>query len=239
MKDTIFAQEQKVKDFVFNESVVGVFPDMVKRSVPGYPTIVSAMGKLAAMYCKDGGTVFDLGTSLGAVAMSVREAMVAKGKHAQIYAVDSSKPMIEKLKANSTHLPDFFPILGDAEEVIDGVGADVVTMNLVLQFITPERRLDVLKTIFNSLKEGGAFLITEKFYDDVEENNDDLITMHHEFKAAQGYSPVEIQQKADSIRDVMLIDTIEKRVDQLEEIGYSRCFIWYQCFNFYSMVAIK
>jgi hypothetical protein len=39
--DRLFAQPlAQVPDFAFNEDVVRVFPDMIKRSVPGYPTIV-------------------------------------------------------------------------------------------------------------------------------------------------------------------------------------------------------
>ena len=47
--DRLFAQPlDQVPDFVFNEDVAKVFPDMIKRSVPGYPTIVENLGVLAA-----------------------------------------------------------------------------------------------------------------------------------------------------------------------------------------------
>ena len=43
--DRLFAQPLAlVPDFVFNEDVVRVFPDMIKRSVPGYATIVENIG---------------------------------------------------------------------------------------------------------------------------------------------------------------------------------------------------
>ena len=49
--DRLFAQPlEQVPDFVFNEDVVRVFPDMIKRSVPGYPTIVENLGVLAARF---------------------------------------------------------------------------------------------------------------------------------------------------------------------------------------------
>ncbi len=41
----------QVPDFTFNEDVVRVFPDMIKRSVPGYPTIVENTGVLAGSFC--------------------------------------------------------------------------------------------------------------------------------------------------------------------------------------------
>jgi tRNA (cmo5U34)-methyltransferase len=37
MRDQVFASPQaNIVDFAFNEEVVRVFPDMIRRSVPGY-----------------------------------------------------------------------------------------------------------------------------------------------------------------------------------------------------------
>ena len=71
-KDSIYATEQAVKDFSFDQHVVEVFPDMIQRSVPGYATIVSTMGKLAGEYAQSNSNLYDLGCSLGAVTLSMR-----------------------------------------------------------------------------------------------------------------------------------------------------------------------
>ena len=63
-KDNIYANQQAVKDFTFDERVVEVFPDMIQRSVPGYATIVSTMGKLAGQYAQNNSNLYDLGLSL-------------------------------------------------------------------------------------------------------------------------------------------------------------------------------
>ena len=40
MKDTIYrSNNTSIQPFEFNEQVVGVFPDMIERSIPGYPGI--------------------------------------------------------------------------------------------------------------------------------------------------------------------------------------------------------
>ena len=52
-KDSIYANQIEVKDFTFDANVVEVFPDMIQRSVPGYATIVSTMGKLAGQFAID------------------------------------------------------------------------------------------------------------------------------------------------------------------------------------------
>ena len=62
----------QVPDFTFNEDVVRVFPDMIKRSVPGYPAIVENTGVLAAQFALANSTLYDLGCSLGAVTQALR-----------------------------------------------------------------------------------------------------------------------------------------------------------------------
>ena len=59
--DRLFAQPlAQVPDFAFNEDVVRVFPDMIKRSVPGYPTIVENLGVLAAQFAQPSDKVLDV-----------------------------------------------------------------------------------------------------------------------------------------------------------------------------------
>ncbi len=74
-------------DFVFDERVVRVFPDMIRRSVPGYGTIVPMIGMLARRYAQPGTRLYDLGCSLGAATLAMRAAVRAPG--VEIVAVDN------------------------------------------------------------------------------------------------------------------------------------------------------
>lgn len=60
IKDNIYANKQVVEDFSFDAKVVEVFPDMIQRSVPGYTTIVSTMGKLAGQYAQNNSNIYNL-----------------------------------------------------------------------------------------------------------------------------------------------------------------------------------
>lgn len=87
--DRLFAQPlPQVPDFAFNEDVVRVFPDMIKRSVPGYPTIVENLGVLAAQFAQPGSVLYDLGSSLGAVTQALRRHVRTEG--CRVIAVDNS-----------------------------------------------------------------------------------------------------------------------------------------------------
>ena len=54
-KDRIYATDQEGDEpFRFNEAVADVFPDMLRRSIPGYAASIEAIGSLAARYVTEG-----------------------------------------------------------------------------------------------------------------------------------------------------------------------------------------
>ncbi|TMO69564.1 carboxy-S-adenosyl-L-methionine synthase CmoA [Pseudoalteromonas aurantia] len=237
--DSIYATEQQIKDFSFDENVVEVFPDMIQRSVPGYATIVSTMGKLAGQYAQSNSNLYDLGCSLGAVTLSMRRNI--EKQNCEIIAVDNSKAMVERCQLHLKGFKSDVPVnvvLGDITE-LELKNASVVALNFTLQFIPQEQREDVLKRIFNSLKPGGVLLLSEKIKGENELTDNLLIDLHHDFKRHNGYSELEISQKRTAIENVMRPDTLSTHLERLNTIGFSQTQVWYQCFNFCSLVAIK
>ena len=66
--DSLYANPlQQVDAFAFDEAVVNVFPDMIKRSVPGYATIINMIGNLAERYAQPDSFCYDLGCGGGRV----------------------------------------------------------------------------------------------------------------------------------------------------------------------------
>ena len=53
MRDKLFNDDIDIADFRFDDSVVKVFDDMVKRSVPGYESMIQMVGLVARMHGKD------------------------------------------------------------------------------------------------------------------------------------------------------------------------------------------
>lgn len=73
VKDTLFSTPiAKLGDFIFDENVAEVFPDMIQRSVPGYSNIITAIGMLAERFVTADSNVYDLGCSRGAATLSAR-----------------------------------------------------------------------------------------------------------------------------------------------------------------------
>lgn len=241
--DRLFAQPlSQVPDFAFNEDVVRVFPDMIKRSVPGYPTIVENIGVLAAQFAQPDTTLYDLGSSLGAVTQALRRHVRAEG--CQVIAVDNSQAMVERcreyLNAQNSMFQELLPV-----EVIEGdilaldfKPASVIALNFTLQFIPPAQRLELLTRIHQALVPGGALILSEKLRFEDDQQHDLLNDLHIAFKRANGYSDLEIAQKRSAIENVMKPDSLEENRERLRAAGFSKVMPWFQCLNFASMIAL-
>ena len=71
-RDRLYAEPQSdVEAFVFDGRVAAVFPDMIRRSVPGYGTVIAMTGVIAARYHQPGTAIYDLGCSQGASTLSM------------------------------------------------------------------------------------------------------------------------------------------------------------------------
>ncbi|AGI32978.1 TPA: carboxy-S-adenosyl-L-methionine synthase CmoA [Mannheimia haemolytica] len=239
-RDTLFsAPIEKLGDFTFDESVAEVFPDMIQRSVPGYSNIITAIGMLAERFVTDNSNVYDLGCSRGAGILSIRRNVNAK--NVQIIGVDNSQPMVERCKTHLSAYHSEIPvtILLDDIRHIEIKNASMVVLNFTLQFLPREDRLALLQKIYQGLNSNGILVLSEKFTFESEEMNELLIDLHHTFKRANGYSELEVSQKRNALENVMRTDSIETHKKRLQEAGFTQVELWFQCFNFGSMIAIK
>ncbi len=239
-RDVIFsAPIEKMGDFTFDERVAEVFPDMIQRSVPGYSNIISAIGMLAERFVKPNSNIYDLGCSLGAATLSMRRHI--QQENCRIIAVDNSSAMIErcKLHINAYRADTPVDVIEADIRDIEITNASVVVLNFTLQFLSPQDRLALLEKIYAGLRPGGILILSEKYIFKNNTANELLIDLHHDFKRANGYSELEISQKRSAIENVMLPDTISTHKERFKALGFSSYEVWFQCFNFGSMFAIK
>ncbi len=239
-QDAIYSQPREaITDFVFDESVVKVFQDMIGRSVPGYSTLLSMIPVLVRQNVQQNSRCYDLGCSLGAATLAMRHSINQSGVN--IIAVDNSSAMTEKcreyIEKDSSNVP--VEILCDDINNIKIEQASIVVMNFTLQFFDKEKRADVIKKIFSGLNKGGALLLSEKIEFENKDDQQWITDLHHEFKKANGYSDLEISQKRTALEDVLIPETVKQHKERLKKAGFEKSIVWFQCFNFISILAIK
>lgn len=224
--------------FQFDTAVARVFPDMIRRSVPGYTTIIPMIGVLTSRFAQPGSNLYDLGCSLGAATLAMRHGVTQPG--CRIIAVDNSAAMIERCEHHIQLDDSPVPVSLHCQDLLDTVieDASLVTLNFTLQFVPPAERDALLRRIRQGLRPGGALILSEKirFENDHEQQWQSML--HHDFKRAHGYSDLEISQKRTALEQVLVPETLAEHRKRLNAAGFEDLLVWYQCFNFISLVGI-
>lgn len=239
-QDQLYSQPREaISGFVFDDSVVKVFEDMIGRSVPGYATLLSMFPVLARTFVTQNSRCYDLGCSLGASTLAIQQGIDVE--NVDIMAVDNSPAMIEKCRElTSQHRSKARVVVKQADVCeLEINQASLVIMNFTLQFIPESQRKSLIKKIYTGLNLGGVFVLSEKVNakNTIEQNR--LTSLHHAFKKANGYSDLEISQKRSAIENVLIAETVEQHISRLKQAGFSEVLVWFQCFNFVSFLAIK
>jgi len=225
--------------FAFDDSVASVFPDMIKRSVPGYATIVSMTGLLAGKYAIAGSTLYDLGCSLGASTLAMRQNL--RQGDCRIISVDNSPAMLQRCKSiidTDTHDTPVSLMCADIQDVAIE-NASVVVLNFTLQFIPRELRDEIIARICRGLLPGGIMVLSEKLVFEDPHLDALNIELHHQFKRANGYSELEVARKRTALENVLLPETLNQHRQRIADAGFTSCDVWFQCFNFASLIALK
>lgn len=239
-RDTLFCTPvSQLGDWTFDERVAEVFPDMIQRSVPGYSSILSMIGMLAARFVRPASQIYDLGCALGATSLTIRRNITHPD--CKIIAVDNSPAMVSRCRSLLKSFRATTPIEVIEHDIcqmpIDN--ASLVVLNFTLQFIDPSQRLPLLQTIFQGLQPGGVLVLSEKLNFTDSTIGDLLCNMHLDFKRANGYSELEISQKRSMLENVMLTDSLSVHQQRLQQAGFQHSELWFQCLNFGSLIALK
>jgi tRNA (cmo5U34)-methyltransferase len=238
--DDIFSKPlDTLKDFKFDEAVARVFPDMIRRSVPGYTTIIPMIGLITERYAQDNSACYDLGCSLGASTLAMRHGL--RERECELIAVDNSASMLERCNHYIEIDNEKTPVQLICEDIteLEFQACSVVTLNFTLQFIEPQLRLELLRKIYSALKPGGVLILSEKICFNNTNEQSELEELHWLFKRANGYSELEVSQKRSALEKVLLPDNLQAHQARLAEAGFAHTHLWYQCFNFMSLIAIK
>lgn len=238
--DKLYAQSRKLVDaFRFDEQVTQVFSDMISRSVPGYHLMLDILAVLTEQTMTRGDKAYDLGCSLGASTLAIRQNITADDCH--ITAIDNSPAMINSCRKVLDRDASKTPVDLQCTDILDleFESCKLVSMNLTLQFIPLQHHDLLLKNIADKLQDGGAFFLSEKVCFDEEVRQQRLTDLHHQFKKHQGYSDLEIAQKRSSIENVLIPQSIEEHRQRLLNAGFSQVVIGLQCLNFVTFIAYK
>lgn len=236
-EDKLYIDEKAGDEpFRFDDSVARVFPDMLRRSIPGYSASIEAIGSLAARYVQPNTRCYDLGCSLGAASLAMLQG--SRTPDFQIVAVDNSEAMISRCAEAVVGHDNIELVLADVQDV-PVENASMVVLNYTLQFLEPDSRDTLIAGICGGLVPGGLLVLSEKVVDEDPQMEELLVDLHHEHKRRNDYSQLEISRKRAALENVLIPETVAAHKRRLAAAGFGHSAVWLRYFNFVSIVAIK
>jgi len=242
-EDKIYATGSPDEPFCFNAGVARVFPNMLQRSIPGYAASIEAIGSLAARYVTAGSNCYDLGCSLGAATLAMRQGIRESG--CKIVAIDMAPAMIERCKEivaednRQSAAPSTVEVVEGDIRTAEITNASMVVLNYTLQFLGLDERDAVIQRIYNGMNAGGLLILSEKVVDEDPKMERLLFDLHHEHKQRNDYSALEISRKRAALENVLIPETVAAHQQRLNGAGFSHSAVWLRYFNFVSIIAIR
>ncbi len=235
MNDTVFAKPIK-KQFEFDTEVAAVFDDMLARSVPFYKESQEITKFFVLKYLQDGGRVYDLGCSTGSLLLEIDRSLPFR---AELIGLDNSEAMLEQARKKIEAFGADIDVQNADILQFAYQNADLFVSNYTLQFIRPLVREELVKKVYESLNDGGAFIFSEKVISHHPKLNKELIECYYDFKKEQGYSEYEIMQKREALENVLVPYSEDENITMAKNSGFSHCEVVFRWANFATFVAIK
>ena len=221
------------ESFSFDEKVSGCFDDMLSRSVPDYSNMRALVHSVGANFAGKGDTVVDLGSSLG------RAYGPFAMDGANVISCEVSKNMVERQRALYGDLPNVDIRHCDITSDYPRESADLVLCVLTLQFLPVEERQRLVANMSASLKPGGAAIVVEKLLGGSADIESLMVREHYRAKAANGYTPDQVESKRRALVRVMAPLTESANREMLLSNGFSHVECFWRHLNFAAFLAVR
>ncbi len=208
-------------DWSFNKSVAETFGQHARAHIPDYDIVISESVNLCNQYLESNSPILEIGCAIGETVK-----LLSKSGFTNIHAVDNSQSMLDQCPSGlatyycSSAVPD-----------VD-FKFDAVLCNWTLHFI--KQKVEYLTDIYNSMNDGGFLILSEKTC-----NNGYPLEQYHNFKRRMGVTQEEITTKAESLKNIMFINSIGWYINTLTEIGFKHVYISRASWCFTTFTVIK
>lgn len=210
---------QDPKQFVFDQEVSRIFPDMAGRSIPlFYETHRLHAHMCARWMSQDEVDIIDVGASRGAFLSEMDKLYNLRSGNLRVSATDLSVAMVEFLQQDFPSINAYVSDLTTDAFLGSCRKYDIINCTYVLQFVKPEMQVTVLRKLATMLKPGGVLFLGQK----VDSRGPCGRLLHEQyirFRLENGYSQDEIDAKTAALQNSMWPMTEENISYYLNKYG--------------------
>lgn len=206
-------------EWQFDNSIAKIFSNHARQHIPNYDSIIDLSVNLCDHYYEKSDPILEVGCAIGETIVRLHK----KG-FTNIHGVEASESMLAACPKDiaTYYLTKTFPE--------SNMNYKVVLCNWTLHFM--EDKFRYLADIAAHLSKDGMLVLTDKTA-----NEGIALEQYHKFKLSSGVSPEEVEQKAESLKNIMHIDPVEWYFNTLKELGFGKIYIASASWCFTTFVA--
>ena len=226
------------EDWKFNKNISDNFDEHVRQSIPLYDEIQKYICSLSQWFIKNDSVIYDLGCSTGETANNLFNKYNYKKFTYRGY--DISRDMVDLAnKKNYKYKNRAIFKVADINKIIFKKNTDLFLSVLTFPFLNSEKRLNLYKKIYKSLKYSGALIFVDKIRTSNSNFEDMFNQVYIDFKLDKKLNHLQIFNKAKSLRSSMQIFELSEINDFLKDSGFKKTEVFFRWYNFVGVIAIK
>ncbi len=210
-------------DFDFNN--ITDFDNHISLSIPNYHFLKSHVTLLMESLTEDETNVLDLGCSTGSLLLGMD-----RKKNCKYFGYDLSNLLPKEGKEGLVFEQS------DITKLDYPNNASVINSMFTLQFLPTHKRSGVIKKVYESLNDGGYFIICEKVHSDDPCLESITNSIYYKYKR-KNFTDTEILTKQQELTRVMKLRTEKQIKKELENFSYQETF--WKSYGFIGIIARK
>lgn len=213
------------KPFAFD--TIANFDEHIERSIPNYDLLAEAIISIAPYFLYDNTAVVDLGCSTGNIMERINHTGIK-------YGYDISRNLLPINHDNCVYALE--DIADDNFQMPEQ--SSLVLSIFTMQFLPRSKRPQLMRKIYNSLIEGGAFIWAEKVHAESSFWEHILNSSHYDFKH-KAFTSEEILDKERDLRGMMRLQTSDQNMSMAWEAGFENSTLLWKFYNFECHILMK
>lgn len=223
----------------FDAEVTQAFDDMLRRSIPQYEVMRTAVFNLGCKYIQRSTDIVDLGCSRGEAFAPFIDKFGVSNRYIGIEVSEAMLTAARErfagfIKTGYVDIRNF-----DLRTGYPPVRASLTLSVLTLQFTPIEYRQRILRDIFKSTTNGGALILVEKVLGGDAELDAQMVDLYYQLKGENGYTQDSIDRKRHSLEGVLVPVTAAWNEELLRQAGFQHVDCFWRWMNFAGWVAVK
>ena len=228
-------EEENFEDEKFSfSSRASKFDQHIDQSIRGYSILRKDVVAMSRYFIEDGTNVLDLGCSQGTLLRKIWE-INTQAPSANFYGVDIN----ESFKQHWTDEENLHYFISDlTKDEFQWGNLSLVISLFTFQFIPERHRLTLMKSIYDNLNEGGAFIFSEKVFSINSKIQNMMEFLYYDYKR-EHFTEKQILDKETELRHLAKLTNEDLLIKQLLSIGFRGIQSFWRNHNFVGYIALK